>query len=110
MKKMLFVFAMLFCVTIAQAEDVDVAEPGKWGKAGAEIKEAAHSVGDATVDSSQKAWEATKEGTTKVLDATKEGSVGAWDKTKENSKKVWEKGKEKIHDVTAPKSVVPKTD
>lgn len=78
------------------------AEPSKWSKAGGEIGEAAHAVGDATADTSQKAWKATKEGSEEAWDATKEGSTEAWDKTKSKSKELWEKGKSKVHDATAP--------
>lgn len=88
-------------------------EPSKWSKAGGEINEAADAVGEATVDTSQKAWKATKDGSIEVWDktkhgtreaweATKEGSAGAWVKTKGKSKEIWEKGKAKVHDVTAP--------
>lgn len=87
------------------------AEPSKWSKAGGEIGEAAHAVGDATADSSKKAWQATKEGSEDTWDATKEGSkeaweatkegsTEAWDKTKSKSKELWEKGKAKVHDAT----------
>lgn len=68
-------------------------EPSKWNKAGEEVKEAAHAVGDATVDTSKKVW-----------GATKEESAGVWDKTKSKSKEIWEKGKAKVHDATAPKA------
>lgn len=75
-----------------QAEEVvNPEEPGKWEKAGHEIEDAAHAVGDATADSSKKVWETTKE-----------GSVEAWDSTKKKSKELWEEGKAKLHDVTAP--------
>lgn len=89
------------------------AEPSKWSKAGGEIGEAAHAVGDATTDTSKKAWKATKEGSEEAWDATKEGSqeaweatkegsTEAWDTTKSKSKELWEKGKAKVHDATAP--------
>ena len=104
-------------------------EPGKWEKAGAEIGEAANAVGDATVDTSKKAWkatkdgsgkawdatkegsaeawEATKEGSGEAWDATKEGSAEAWDATKEKSQEMWEEGKAKLHDATAPEHEAP---
>lgn len=78
------------------------AEPSKWSRAGEEIGEAAHAVGDASADSSKKAWKATKDGSAEAWDATKEGSAEAWDNTKSKSKEMWEKGKAKVHDATAP--------
>ncbi len=78
-----------------QAEEAIVPEePGKWEKAGHEIGDAAHAVGDATADSSKRAW-----------DTTKEESVEAWDSTKKKSKELWEDGKAKLHDATAPEPV-----
>ncbi len=113
---------VLFALVLpVQAEEVVEEETGKWSKAGEDIKEAAHSVGDATADSSQKAWksgkegsaeawDATKEGSAKAWDKTKEGSAEAWDATKEKSKSAWEKGKEKIHEATAPEAAEPEGD
>ena len=125
MKKMLLgiLFLGLSCtVTTAYGDEPVLAEPGKWKKAVNEISEAAHAVGDATVDSSKKAWDATKEGSEKAWDATKEESLEAWDATKEGSEKAWdatkeksqsawEKGKAKLHDATTPESAeTPKGD
>lgn len=89
------------CASEAVAEGT-AAEPSKWSKAGGEIGEAAHAVGDATADTSKKAWDATKEGSEEAWDATKEGSTEAWDTTKSKSKELWEKGKAQLHDATAP--------
>ena len=117
-------FAVLssFCSVSAQEvspAQVPVAEDAAgWEKAGSEVNEAAHAVGDATVDSSKKAWkatregsveawDATKEGTKKAMDATKEGSAEAWEATKEKSKSTWEAGKKKVHDATAPAPATP---
>lgn len=99
MKKKILSLTLLLGVTLGvtdiranEAADEAIAEqPGKWEKAGKELSEAAHAVGDATADSSKKAWEATKE-----------GSAEAWDSTKEKSKELWEQGKAKVHDSTAP--------
>ncbi|HID69958.1 MAG TPA: hypothetical protein EYP35_05725 [Desulfobacterales bacterium] len=135
MKKFLAIslFLGILCsITSVSAEGVVAEEPGKWKKAGEEISGAAHAVGDATVDSSKKAWKASKEGstkaldagkegTTKALDAAKEGSAEAWDATKkgskeaweaakEKSKAVWEKGKAKLHEATAPEPAAPKAE
>ena len=121
MKKMVvgLLFLGLSCtVTAAYGNDPAPAEPSKWKKASGEISEAAHAVGDATADSSKKAWDATKEGSeqawdatkegsAKAWDATKEGSAKAWDATKEKSQDAWEKGKTKLHDATAPESAEP---
>ena len=78
--------------TVAEGTTV---EPSKWSKAGGEIGEAAHAVGDATADTSQKAWKATKEGSEEAWDATKEGSQEAWEATKEGSTEAWDKTKSK---------------
>ncbi len=99
MKKKILSLTLLLGVTLAvtdiranEAADEGIAEqPGKWEKAGKEVSEATHAVGDATVDSSKKAWKATKE-----------GSAEAWDATKEKSKEWWEQGKAKVHDASAP--------
>jgi len=102
---MFFIIGMIGATSVLASEDVTkaaVGEPSKWSKAGDEIGAAAHAVGDATADSSQKAWEATKEGSAEAWDATKEGSAEAWDSTKSRSKEMWEKGKAKVHDATAP--------
>jgi hypothetical protein len=91
----------------AAGEGAVVAEDGKWDKAGGEISEAAHAIGDATVDTSKKAWDATREGSTEAWDATKEGSAKAWDVTKEKTRSAWEKGKAQLHDATAPEPAAP---
>ena len=108
MKKMIamVLFLGMIGATSALASEAvaegTASEASKWSKAGEEISEAAHAVGDATTDSSKKAWDATKDGSEDAWDATKEGSAEAWDKTKSKSKEMWEKGKSKLHDATAP--------
>jgi hypothetical protein len=103
------------------AEAPEVTEASGWKKAGGEISEAAHAVGDATADTSKKAWKATKDGSAEVWGATKkgsreawgatkEGSAKAWKSTKEKSKNTWQKGKKKFHDATAPDPVIPEGD
>ncbi|RUM42950.1 MAG: hypothetical protein DSY80_06385 [Desulfocapsa sp.] len=121
MKKMIAVVLFLGMVGAASvwaSEPVaegTASEPSKWSKAGGEISEAAGAVGEATVDTSKKAWKTTKEGSTEAWEATKEGSKEAWeatkegsaealDKTKSKTKELWEKGKAKLHDATAPDS------
>ena len=102
-------------------EGTAVAEDGQWATAGSEMSEAAHAVGDATADSSRKAWNATKEGSVEAWDATKKGSAKAWestkkgsaeawDATKEKSNTVWEEGKAKVHEATAPEPAKPEGD
>lgn len=66
-------------------------EPGRWEKAGKEIKEAGSAVLDATKETGKEAWDTTKEGTKK-----------AWQVTKEESAELYEKGRAKIHEMTAP--------
>lgn len=66
-------------------------EPGRWEKAGKEIKEAGSAVLDATKETGKEAWDTTKEGTKK-----------AWKVTKEESAELYEKGRAKIHEMTAP--------
>lgn len=108
---MTLVLGLLYGVTVVSAQEtvvqdpVPAEEPGKWKKAGEEIAEAADAVGDATVDSSKKAWKTTKDGSVKAWDATKKGSAEALDATKEKSHELWEEGKEKFHEVTAPEPV-----
>lgn len=102
---MLLLLGMIGATSTLASEDATegvTEELSKWSKAGEEIGEAAHAVGDATADSSKKAWKATKEGSVEAWDATKEGSAEAWDKTKSKSKEMWEKGKANVHDATAP--------
>lgn len=102
---MLFLLGMVgatSALAVENATEKSAEEPSKWSKAGEEIGEAVHAVGDATADSSKKAWKATKEGSAEAWDATKEESVEAWDKTKSKSKEMWEKGKANVHDATAP--------
>ncbi len=125
-------FGMMSTFSIVSAEKIAVEAEGPvaekavegtvgWKKAGNEIGKAAQSVGDATVDTSKKAWKATRDSSAEVWDKTKDGSKKAWDKTKEEStrawdttkeksKKLWEKGKQKIHDATAPVPVRPEGD
>jgi len=131
MKKILAIglfFGMMSSLSVVYASEEAVVEApaaaneaGGWTKAGDEIGEAAHAVGDATADSSKKAWNATKEGSAEAWDATKkgskeawdatkDGSAEAWDATKESSKSAWSKGKAKIHDATAPAPPVPEGD
>jgi len=119
MKKMIAMVLFLGMISAGSvwasetAAEGTAAEPSKWSKAGGEISEAAGAVGEATTDTSKKAWKATKEGSTEAWDktkegskeaweATKEGSTKAWDKTKSKSKELWEKGKAKVHDASAP--------
>ncbi|MBU1453497.1 MAG: hypothetical protein KKD01_02125 [Proteobacteria bacterium] len=104
MKKKILALTMLLGLTCAvaaiQAEEEKILpeEPGKWEKAGQEIEDAAHAVGDATTDSSKKVW-----------NTTKDESVGAWDTTKKKSKELWEEGKAKLHEVTAPETGTPES-
>jgi hypothetical protein len=116
MKKTLALVAILgICTTtgLATASETTTAttqEPSKWSKAGSEIKEAAHAVGDATADSSRETWDNTKEGSAKAWNATKEGSAKAWDTTKDKSHELWEQGKKKVHDASAPDAPEPEGD
>lgn len=113
-----------------QAQDTTVVQPeheSTWEKAGEEIKEAAGAVGEASMESLDKAkdesasaWDKTKKGSAELWDKTKEESEEVWDKTKEGSKKAWDKAKEtttegydaakqKVHEMTAPEQAdVPK--
>lgn len=95
-----------------------VAESDGWGKATTEIKEAAHAVSEATVDTSKKVWEVTKKESKEAWEATKDGSSRAWEVTKEEageawekglekSMEVWEEGKEKLHEATKPEAAAP---
>ena len=115
---MLLFLGLLSGVSSVSAEEAVPEEPGKWEKAGKEISEAADAVGDATVDSSKKAWKATKEGSAQAYEATKEGAVDAYEATKEGSAKAWkatkekshelmEEGRQKVHEATAPKPETP---
>ncbi|HIP82978.1 MAG TPA: hypothetical protein EYH19_05310 [Desulfocapsa sulfexigens] len=122
MKKILAIALFLWMISAyssVSAQEPAAVEPPVveretgWKKAGDEIIEAAHAVGDATADYSRKVWQSTKEGSVEVWDATKDGSQEAWNATKKSiqeawkatrdgSQEAWEKSKAKIHDVTAP--------
>lgn len=78
-------FGMMSTFSIVSAEKIAVEAEGLiaekavegtvgWKKAGNEIGKAAQSVGDATVDTSKKAWKATRDSSAEVWDKTKDGS------------------------------------
>lgn len=87
----LVILLFLACLGITTMGMAAEEEPGRWEKAGKEIKEAGSALAEATKESSKEAWDTTKEGTKK-----------AWEATKEESAELYEKGRAKIHEMTAP--------
>ncbi len=99
MKKQSFYNIILIPITVAFLAGSVISvgadeEPGKWDKAGKEIKEASDAVVEATKDTSKQAWDTTKEESQELYEKTREGTKEAWDKTKETSEETWEKVKE----------------
>ena len=112
-KNMAGAAVLLFFLTVPA---MAVEKEADWSKAGKEVREAGHAVGEAA----ENTWKKTKDKSVEVLEKTKDTSAEVWDKTKKTTAEVWDKTKEtsaevvektgelykkvkaKVHSATAP--------